>query len=196
MPVAMLFRPELREYDFGPGHPFRGDRFDTITGFLKEKLPPEGRYEVLAAPPATEEDLRLICDEDYIDFTRRYFEAAHQGLNDNGQFSRYHSPDNHPAGRPGKVETAARYIVGQARLAADLVLSGRQTKAISLGGGLHHAKRRYGEGFCLYNDVAFAGTYLLEKLGLKRLLILDTDAHAGNGTREYFYAEPRVLFID
>ncbi|MBI2868843.1 MAG: histone deacetylase, partial [Chloroflexi bacterium] len=30
----------------------------------------------------------------------------------------------------------------------------------------------------------------------KRLLILDTDAHAGNGTSEYFYAEPRVLFID
>jgi acetoin utilization protein AcuC len=54
----------------------------------------------------------------------------------------------------------------------------------------------WGEGFCLYNDVAFAGRYLLEKYGLQRILILDTDAHAGNGTAAYFYEDPRVLFID
>jgi acetoin utilization protein AcuC len=38
--------------------------------------------------------------------------------------------------------------------------------------------------------------YLLEKHKLERVLILDTDAHAGNGTSDYFYSEPRVLFID
>ena len=27
-------------------------------------------------------------------------------------------------------------------------------------------------------------------------MILDTDAHAGNGTSDYFYEDPRVLFID
>jgi len=31
---------------------------------------------------------------------------------------------------------------------------------------------------------------------LERVLILDTDAHAGNGTAEYFYEDPRVLLID
>jgi len=30
----------------------------------------------------------------------------------------------------------------------------------------------------------------------KRVLILDTDAHAGNGASEYFYQNPIVLFID
>jgi acetoin utilization protein AcuC len=61
---------------------------------------------------------------------------------------------------------------------------------------MHHAKPGWGEGFCIYNDVAFAGKYLVERMGLERVLILDTDAHAGNGTAEYFYRDPRVLFID
>ena len=61
---------------------------------------------------------------------------------------------------------------------------------------MHHAKSAYGEGFCLYNDVAFCGLYLLQEHNLERVLVLDTDAHAGNGTCEYFYGEPRVLFID
>jgi len=37
---------------------------------------------------------------------------------------------------------------------------------------------------------------LMAEYGLQRLLILDTDAHAGNGTAEYFYEDPQVLFID
>jgi len=52
------------------------------------------------------------------------------------------------------------------------------------------------EGFCIYNDVAFTATYLLEKYNFEKILILDTDAHAGNGTAEYFRTDPRVLFVD
>ncbi|UCC59873.1 MAG: histone deacetylase, partial [Dehalococcoidia bacterium] len=64
------------------------------------------------------------------------------------------------------------------------------------GGGLHHAKPSYGEGFCLYNDVAFSAIYLRQRHELEKILILDTDAHAGNGTSEYFYSDPDILFID
>jgi len=70
------------------------------------------------------------------------------------------------------------------------------TKAVSIGGGLHHAKAGYGEGFCIYNDVVIASKYAIKEYGVERILILDTDAHAGNGTCEAFYADPRVLFID
>jgi len=104
--------------------------------------------------------------------------------------------DNMNVGQPGKLEEAARLVVGQAKAACRLVQDGTFTKAVSIGGGLHHAKPSYGEGFCLYNDVAFCGRYLLQEYGLERVLILDTDAHAGNGTAEYFYEEPGVLFID
>jgi acetoin utilization protein AcuC len=36
----------------------------------------------------------------------------------------------------------------------------------------------------------------MQEYSLTRILILDTDAHAGNGTSEYFYQDPRVMFID
>jgi len=130
--------------------------------------------------------------------SRDYFEAANLGLSQPGglSFSRYHSVDNIPRGRPGKLEEAARLIIGQARMAVDLVQAGEYQKAVCIGGNMHHAKPNYGEGFCLYNDNAFAVKYLIEEYGLERILILDTDAHQGNGTCEYFYSDPRVLFVD
>ncbi|MDP2931761.1 MAG: histone deacetylase family protein [Chloroflexota bacterium] len=196
MAIAILYRDELQEYDFGPGHPFRGDRFKDFMAFLRQNLQEDDNYRVFEAGWASDEDLLKICDWDYIEFTRDYFRATNLGLGYGGRFYQYHSADNRPAGKTGKLEEAARLIIGQAKLACDLVQSGKYQKAVSIGGGLHHAKRNYGEGFCLYNDVAFAGTYLLEEYELDRVMILDTDAHAGNGTSEYFYSNPKVLFID
>ncbi len=196
MAFALLYRPELREYDFGPGHPFRGDRYEIFPRFLRENLAEDNNYRVLQAEGATDEDLLLICQKEYIDFTKEYYKAANLGLNYPGRFFLFHSQDNSPVGKPGKLEEAARLIIGQAKMACDLVQGGKFKKAVSIGGGMHHAKSAYGEGFCLYNDVAFCGLYLMQEYKLERILILDTDAHAGNGTCEYFYEEPRVLFID
>jgi acetoin utilization protein AcuC len=196
MPLAILYSPDLKEYDFGPGHPFRGDRYQVFPGFLRQNLPEGDRYLFLQAKPASEEDLLLICDKDYIDITREYFDAAALGRPYPSDLFRFQSGDNLPVGMPGRVEEAARLIIGQAKKACDLVQRGDYRKVVSIGGGMHHAKRRFGEGFCVYNDVAFCGRYLEETYGLDRILILDTDAHAGNGTTTYFYQDPRVLFID
>ena len=196
MAIAILYREELKEYDFGQGHPFRGDRYETFPRFLIENLPEDDNYRLLQAEPATEEDLLLICTEDYINFTREYFKAANLGLSYAGSFFQYHSPDNLPGSRPGKLEEAARLMIGQVKMAADLIQAGEYEKVVCIGGNMHHAKPSYGEGFCIYNDNAFAAKYLVEKYGLERILILDTDAHTGNGTAEYFYEDPRVLFID
>lgn len=196
MAIAILYRQELKEYDFGAGHPFRGDRYEIFPKFLMENVPENDNYRFLSAEPATDEDLLLICSKDYIDFTRGYFKAANLGLTHPGRFSQYHSGDNLPIGRPGKLEEAARFMIGQAKMAADLVQTGEYEKVVCIGGNMHHAKPSYGEGFCLYNDNAFAAKYLMKKYGLEKILILDTDAHDGNGTCEYFYDNPRVLFID
>jgi acetoin utilization protein AcuC len=196
MAIGIIYQEALSEYDFGPGHPFRGDRYQLFPNFLKENLPEDDNYRMLKAEPASDEDLLLICRKDYIDFTREYYKAANLGLDYPGQFYNYHSMDNMPAGKPGKLEETARLVVGQGKMACNLVQEGKYKKAISIGGGLHHAKPSYGEGFCLYNDVAFCASYLMREYRLERILILDTDAHAGNGTCEYFYDEPRVLFID
>ena len=196
MTIAILYREELKEYDFGPGHPFRGDRYEIFPRFLKENLAEDDNYKIIEADWAEDEALALICQKDYIDFTGAYYKAANLGLSYPGPPYQFHSGDNMPRGKPGKLEEAARLIIGQAKMACDLVQEGKFEKVISLGGGMHHAKPGYGEGFCIYNDVAFCGRYLEQKYKLRRILILDTDAHAGNGTSEYFYQDPGVLFID
>jgi acetoin utilization protein AcuC len=194
--LAILYREELKEYDFGPGHPFRGDRYEIFIKFLKENLPEDDNYRILQSEWASDEDLLTICSKDYNDFTKDYFKAANMNLSHNYLFNKFHSPDNRPIGKPGKIEEAARLIVGQDKMAADLVQTKTFEKAVSTGGGMHHAKPSYGEGFCIFNDVAFTAKYLIKKYNLKRILILDTDAHAGNGTAEYFYKDPKVLFVD
>ena len=196
MAVAILYREELKEYDFGPGHPFRGDRYELFPKFLRQNMAENDNYRILKAEPASDENLLLTCQKEHIDFTKEYYRAANLGLSYPGPFGRFHSGDNLPVGRPGKLEEAARLIVGQAKMACNLVQEGKFKKVVSIGGGLHHAKPSYGEGFCLYNDVAFCALYLMQKYKLERILILDTDAHAGNGTCEYFYEDRRVLFID
>ena len=50
-------------------------------------------------------------------------------------------------------------------------------------------------GFCLLNNIAIAARHAQSRHGLEKVLILDYDAHHGNGTNDIFYADPSVLFI-
>jgi len=59
----------------------------------------------------------------------------------------------------------------------------------------HHAGPYYAMGFCVFNNVAIAASYLLRDFNLDRILILDIDAHHGNGTQEIFYETNNVLYI-
>lgn len=59
----------------------------------------------------------------------------------------------------------------------------------------HHAMPHHLMGFCFFNNLALAALYAIEQLGLKRVAILDWDAHHGNGTEAIFYRDPRVLTV-
>ncbi|MBN2074950.1 MAG: hypothetical protein JW762_05315 [Dehalococcoidales bacterium] len=194
--AAILYSNGLSEYDFGEGHPFRGNRYQLFRNFLSESFPDEGKYDLLEVDPVSDEELLKICSQEYIDFTRDFFNLGKPPAQITGSFSRFHSGDNIPREHHGRIEEAARLIIGQAKLGCDLVSNNEYEKVISIGGGLHHAKPDYGEGFCIYNDVAFCGRYLLQEHHYSKICIIDTDAHAGNGTCEYFYNSNKVLFID
>jgi histone deacetylase 11 len=56
--------------------------------------------------------------------------------------------------------------------------------AVNVGGGLHHASRSAGSGFCLFNDITATVEHLLATGKAKRVLIVDLDAHQGNGYEE------------
>ncbi|MCL7041832.1 hypothetical protein MKW94_006470 [Papaver nudicaule] len=60
----------------------------------------------------------------------------------------------------------------------------------------HHATPDLAGGFCLFNNVAVAAKYLLDKrpgLGIRKILIVDWDVHHGNGTQKVFWDDNRVL---
>ncbi|XP_026688686.1 histone deacetylase 4-like [Diaphorina citri] len=58
----------------------------------------------------------------------------------------------------------------------------------------HHAEESQAMGFCFFNSVAVAAKLLIQRLDLKRVLILDWDVHHGNGTQQIFYSDKRVLY--
>ncbi|MCW4052811.1 MAG: hypothetical protein NWE78_06360 [Candidatus Bathyarchaeota archaeon] len=193
--IGILYSDELKKYDFGPGHPFRGDRYQIFMEYFNKTLKETGKFEVIKSDnAASDSELALAHEKDYI----QALQQASSGTPVSNLW-RFISGDNvNPRTRrfPIGIERAARVIVKNSILSCDLVHEEQYEKAVCLGGGLHHARPRYGEGFCVYNDVVIAARHLITKHRLERILILDTDAHAGNGTCEAFYSDPRVLFID
>ena len=69
-------------------------------------------------------------------------------------------------------------------LAAKLAISNRL--ACNTAGGSHHATFDSGAGYCVFNDVAVAAQYLLDRDLAKKILIVDLDVHQGNGNSDIF----------
>lgn len=63
----------------------------------------------------------------------------------------------------------------------------------NLAGGTHHAMPDYGEGFCVFNDVAVAIKVLQQSMWARKILVIDCDVHQGNGTAEIFRDNPDVF---
>ncbi len=179
--IAIVYHSGVAEYDFGPDHPFRGDRFPRFMRLLDAHgLLNRPEIHLVEPEAAGDADLRLIHSDAYISLVER-LAARHAPLSGDTPLT--------PA-----IARAARLIVGTALKAGELLSKGFRV-AEGVGGGLHHAGPDYGGGFCVFNDVAVCAKALLEHRGLERVLIFDSDAHAGNGTMDIFYEDPCVLFI-
>ncbi len=67
---------------------------------------------------------------------------------------------------------------------------------LNLAGGTHHAFPGRAEGYSLFNDVAVAVHWLRAKEGFSgRVLVVDLDAHQGNGTAVFFREDPSVFTL-
>lgn len=92
---------------------------------------------------------------------------------------------------------AATSAAGNAIAAVECVVRGESQGAFALVRPQgHHAEPVRARGFCLFNNVAVAAAHAQVKLGCERVLIIDWDAHHGNGTQDIFWADPDVLFFD
>jgi acetoin utilization deacetylase AcuC-like enzyme len=59
----------------------------------------------------------------------------------------------------------------------------------------HHAEPGMAGGYCILNNVAIAAAYSRDRLGIKRILIVDWDVHHGNGTQNMFLDDPSVVYF-
>jgi len=176
MRTAILYSQKMKEYDLG--HVLTGERYESFMRLFREKLGSNPVFEIVEPDYATEEDLKLVHTEEYI---RRV--------------ERCESRDPHDTPLSAGVVRAAKLMAGAGKLAGELIQSGVSSKAIVIGGGVQHAGRNYEKGFGIFSDVGICAENLIQNYGLERILILDADAHAGDGIYAIFARDPKVLFI-
>jgi acetoin utilization deacetylase AcuC-like enzyme len=179
--VGYLYHPVFLAHRH-PNHVENADRLAAIMGLLLEQ---NALADLTAVPftAATQEQLGTVHEPAYVELLKR-FSAIGGGMLDPGTYVNGSSYD------------AAAMAAGAAADAARAVLRGDVPRAFALvrppG---HHAFADHGEGFCLFNNVAFAARCALDEFVLQRVMIVDWDVHHGNGTQDIFYADPRVLYV-
>jgi len=67
--------------------------------------------------------------------------------------------------------------------------------AFFTGGGMHHAHRDRGSGFCLVNDMVCSARTLQGEGLIKTVWIIDVDAHKGDGTASVCQGDDSILTL-
>ena len=173
--MAIFYNEESLSHVQDPFHPESPERLKGIIQKLKE----HGLWkDVQASKTGSIEHLKLVHDEDYIDFVRTCGECTIT------------------------LDTTVHHeTFGIAALSAECAIdaamySNKEKKpsfALTRPPG-HHAGRDYGMGFCYFNNISIAAKHLQQK-GDKKIAIVDLDVHHGNGTQEIFTGDPSVMYI-
>ena len=180
MRVLLETHAAFAGHDAGPGHPERPARLGAVLGGI-EGLG-LGDELVRAEPrPATRDELTAVHEPGFVDALERF--CARGG----GQID----PDT----RAGEESwEAAVLAVGAGLDAAARLEAGEADAAFcAVRPPGHHATPGRAMGFCLLNSVAVCAAVLAGRG--ERVVVVDWDAHHGNGTQDAFYADPRVLYV-
>lgn len=168
----------FEEHKTGNRHPENPDRISAI----------HRGYEEITNPPwtwidperrATEDELRYFHTESYIESVRQ---AAERGRNLDA--------DTVVSERSYEL---ARLAAGSALALAD---KGAGENAAGFGAVRppgHHAERKRGMGFCLFNNIVLAAEAMTRRGDT--VAIVDIDVHHGNGTQNAFYDRRDVLYV-
>ncbi|MEM1581235.1 MAG: histone deacetylase [Candidatus Bathyarchaeia archaeon] len=184
MRTAIVYSAKYLEHKTGISHPEKPQRLKVImNGIMRKNLPNNSRVTLIEPRYASLDELQLVHTREYIDRVRLICELGGGLVGDETPVSR-------------ESFEVSRLAVGGVIKAVQEVMSGNFNNAFALvrppG---HHAGPNYSMGFCIFNNVALAAKYLIERYGFKRILIFDIDAHHGNGTQEIFFDTRNILYV-
>jgi acetoin utilization deacetylase AcuC-like enzyme len=162
-----------------PDHPERPARLDFLTPRLSTL-----QADSLPSTPATPEQIALVHDPKLVAAIEEVCRTE----------------------APVVIDYAPTYVTPTSYYDALLAAGGTLdcTRAVQTGAAEnafaivrppgHHAEPYRAMGFCIFNNVAIAARQALVN-GLERVLIVDYDAHHGNGTQAAFIADERVAYL-
>jgi acetoin utilization deacetylase AcuC-like enzyme len=182
MTTAYLTNPAMNAHN-AADHVEHAGRLEAVTALLADS-PFAGQLDYPQITPATDDRLLEVHTPAYLDTLLQITaEVLHRIFGGDT----YVTPQS---------EAAARLAAGAAIQAAEAVATGRADNAlVALRPPGHHALAHRPMGFCLYNNIALAAQAARRHDAIQRILIVDYDVHHGNGTQDFFYEDPDVLFV-
>lgn len=181
MTTGIVYHPSYLLHEQSPSHPERRERLS----YTLDQLEEEGIFaldtiSLITPQPATRDDVLQVHSPEYLRFLEET--SVSGGILDADTYV------------PKDLIHDALLAAGGAITGADAVIDQKVKNCFVLARPPgHHARRSQGAGFCYLNNVAIMVRHL-QRRGLRRIMILDWDAHHGNGTEEIFYDDPSVLF--
>ena len=181
MKVGFVYDPIYLKHDTGQ-HVENASRLEAIISHL-EQTQLKQRLTPIKPRAASIEELSLVHHKQHISHIQEVAQNGGGWLDADTVMS------------PNSYKVAV-YAAGGAIMATETTMNGEVDSAFALvrppG---HHATTTQAMGFCLFNNVAIAAKYALDKYKLERILIIDFDVHHGNGTHDTFYDNQQVLYL-
>jgi acetoin utilization deacetylase AcuC-like enzyme len=184
-PLTLITHHRFLEHDTGGlGHPETPARLAAITQRLAGSPLAPFLRQIEPGGKAEWRWLAACHDESYL---YRFEEAALSGR------SYIDHPDNQLS---FATYEAALLAAGCGIAGVDLIESGQaEVVFCPVRPPGHHAEPGMALGFCFLNNVAVAARYWQQARGRRRIMIIDWDAHHGNGIQIAFEEEPEVFYI-
>lgn len=186
LPIIFSPRYDIRVLGIEKLHPFDSEKFGKVHRYLVDRVGiDEGAF--YAPDPATDDVLLKVHTSNYLDSLNKSVNVALiaevmvAALLPNRILQK-------------QLLEPIRYATGGTILGAKLAIE--REWAINLSGGYHHAKADSGGGFCFFADVPIAVRKMWEETPDRKVLIVDLDAHQGNGNASIFRDDPRVDLFD
>ena len=168
----------LFELPLPAGHAFPMVKYRRLFEAVRERAAAWG-IELAEPAPATDEDLLRVHCPDYVARMRT---------------GSVRDEEMRRIGFPWSPAMVARSCLSSgATLAALRSALDGDGVAVNLAGGTHHAAFDRGGGYCVFNDTVVAARHAQAHGWLRRLLVVDLDAHQGNGTAALCAGDPGVF---